>query len=1507
MSAVKGVSSRFGVVKGLITEQNDTNFEPDSMIAGENVVPEINGNLRRRPGLDIIPVSSSGEADLINTGLFNMPATDVRYGAMSRFKWENPNRNFNSDIAVIQVGGTVYFFKYAESLFDNFIEKIVISDETTKHAEIAGQPCSYAVVSGYLVIVNRYMPPLVVSCSDTGIISVERRLNLKMRVTDRMTSGAYGSPIGWSEVNIINRPTALNDDHQFDLRNAGWPAITKCTDNETGTSASEKSPIAFTFASIGVYPAIADVFLSYKTSSVEGPEALDTYSPWELEKSDYSTTTPPRGHFITNVNSFNMIDLLKNEDVNLNALGENTYNGNNLILTTYERPYQVGALNGHVIFVTKDYLGREILAYSKLVLSPADMEICYQEADPTADEINDIVPTDGGIIPLSHVPEIVNVTPGLGGLILFTVAGIYLLTGTQSEGFNATSQQINKISDVACLSGQGVTKLDDRYFFWNNDGLIALGKNQYGDIQVQNLTRGVIDLVVKQFSKENLRNALGDVDALTGRLTYVLPTSKGGDVKLNRYKSNIVLVLDTQLGGFYYHRIAYDEHCPYLVMPLVVSGNSSVVGSIPLVTSSGAYVTQTDGEVIRTEESILVNVSNRIIFLCAAEYEYHDEYVNLVSSGLTVAKEQPGVFRDWSTYRQSVYALEGLSYTSFAEFMHKRDANLSAGTNLTTIQSFFKVKNTTGIDFPGDEYSEEDPLILKYSCPIDEDSVTLETYPDNALSGVRFTALLTNKYGINDVLWYCKGTSFEEWGNPAAQYEYAPGHFMQALPTVEDTDVSGNPFPVEAINYLETTAYYTDTFALHYTGESTEKVGRMLTFTANFQSFGHGGAYPLIGQETERGIEDKPVALTHGGDDLSSYSLQYGGTFYWANLANPVVYTYDSYNNEYVPVGTLETGWYIISTGTVPMSGFYIELTSGSYYGLFSTSTGEALSGEPGARDPFYPTGELVPINEVQTVNIQLHQGGIGVNYLYNDQSYDTVSPLVMFQNLDYSSIAEYDAAGAYTSMVDFIKHGATGAVWSTPVYNDSELAAAIEGYVLRTLSRIRAIHANDNTVGRLAIDVGQGDVVQVGCLHDPNEAKLHVAARANGVTRYTEIPNVNYANPDSMGFRVHRSNEFTIESGLYVSSQWNGAFPLALATVDFNEFFGGIDNYTGRFNHVFPPANDGYYYIVDVNYIDGGNSNVIPDVMIRKVRVVNLAVTYHAVDNPGYYEYNWQLDEVAATRVRVIGTPVMLNNTLDNAVLLPSEAARENLTMTGVYGVALADDSRSIDRQLQLGGGAVCNAVFEAIDAISDVAVATSWNVKRVDCVRAVYCLNQETRGNFFVKPIDDFENAVNLSDAESKRAAIIGTASGDPSYYMAFPNTDAGRAGSSCSVGVTDSKVSMYIDLSVVKEAGYRVYSVGAAWFTGSCFGDSADRNTPWVRLDNDNIKSSDYGYADGYNLYVGSNCKWGTAYNPNESMSHSERYTNPLHYTSVSMPQDVLSKIDIEHTLDLGIGSY
>lgn len=665
MTAVKGQSSRFTAIRGLITEQNDTNFEADSMIAAENVIPKSNGDLARRKGIDI-------------TGALEGIGTDnAAYGAISKFKWERPNRDFEESIMVIHVAEYLYLFKYGSDMMAGKLARIELAAyATTADVRFRTEPCQFATIDNHLIVVNRYLNPIAIKVDAAGNVTVAKQLTLRIRVTERLTDGKYADK-GIAAYDATERPSNVSAAYVWDLRNSGWPQDTMCVIDEAGTGAAIKSPIDYTKEKINVYPALSDVFFYYKTTVADEATALDTFSPWEMQKSQYSNTIPPTGHYFMNLWDFDAQVIMKR--------GETTTTEKVLSLATAERPYAVAAVNGHVMFAAKDYNNRDVLVFSKLVLSIDDVQECYQEADPTASEINDIVATDGGVIPLSNIPEVVHMEEGMGGIVVFTKDGIWMLTGDSDYGFSATSTRLTKVSTIGCIATNSVVKLDDTFYFWNKDGIWIMAKNEYGDIKVQNISRKVIGKFIQQFSLKNIERVCGDVDVLAGKVYYTIPNFANNVQGTFRYRSTILLVIDNEIGGFYYHRISGSDAYPYIAHPLVFSGTELVDYDDTVELTNGSDITLTGGAPVQVVAQSELDVSQQLNMLA------------MDRANFMFCRFSDSEFYDWTDYA-AIDNKQKLNYVSYAEFMHKRDNNLVSGTNLTSVQSFFKVKEIDVLD-----------------------------------------------------------------------------------------------------------------------------------------------------------------------------------------------------------------------------------------------------------------------------------------------------------------------------------------------------------------------------------------------------------------------------------------------------------------------------------------------------------------------------------------------------------------------------------------------------------------------------------------------------------------------------------------------------------------------------------------------------------------------------------------------------------------------------------------
>ena len=83
--------------------------------------------------------------------------------------------------------------------------------------------------------------------------------------------------------------------------------------------------------------------------------------------------------------------------------------------------------------------------FTSVITGDDKLGTCYQEADPTDSEINDLVTTDGGTIQIPEATQIVKIVSSQASLLVFADNGVWEVYG-DTGGFIATSFQASKVS-----------------------------------------------------------------------------------------------------------------------------------------------------------------------------------------------------------------------------------------------------------------------------------------------------------------------------------------------------------------------------------------------------------------------------------------------------------------------------------------------------------------------------------------------------------------------------------------------------------------------------------------------------------------------------------------------------------------------------------------------------------------------------------------------------------------------------------------------------------------------------------------------------------------------------------------------------------------------------------------------------------------------------------------------------------------------------------------------------
>lgn len=459
------------------------------------------------------------------------------------------------------------------------------------------------------------------------------------------------------------RPRTLTAVHHYNLRNQGWPREFSCVDDEAGSHAQIQDPVSYTKTRIGVYPSNADIIFYAKTSSAQNAISLGAYSPWHLKRYNYGNTPAPKGHFI--VKAFD-----RDRQIVSGITG--IYDPQRDV--EEDRPISVEFYAGRVWYLMPD--GK--LYFSQILTEIENADKCYQEADPTAEDINELVATDGGELNIAEMSRGLRLLTLGSDLIVLADNGIWAISGDgDGKAFTATSQEIKKVTDVGVVGPNAVVEAENLVYYWSHGGIYTLQSDQITtEVSAQNISENTIQSLFLDISEPARRNALAYYDAKVKKILWLYNDSPDYDGENFRYKYNKVLILDLVLQAFYTYSFELGDDIPFIsgVMETQAGSTDDLVEN---VTSGGVNVF--DGAQLVTSKIQKKGISEvRVKFLTFAKTDI-DEYA------YTFSELSSNFMKDW---RASIEG--GINYISFAETGRDISEDLISEKEANTVYFFFK-------------------------------------------------------------------------------------------------------------------------------------------------------------------------------------------------------------------------------------------------------------------------------------------------------------------------------------------------------------------------------------------------------------------------------------------------------------------------------------------------------------------------------------------------------------------------------------------------------------------------------------------------------------------------------------------------------------------------------------------------------------------------------------------------------------------------------------------------
>ena len=506
--------------KGLITEASPLTYPENSCSDLDNCVISKKGNITRRLGIDYEP-----DAEL-SPFVVQGPDDEV----YKEFTWEAVATRTGLNFLVTQTSTTIRFYDLASRPLSSGLKSFQIDMNTylapnATTAQASNCEFEFASGKGYLWIVGKYFEPVIVSYDFSSDAITVQPLYILMRDFSGVNDGLANDA----------EPVTLSTEHHYNLLNQGWvnPENAGAGNPQlawdgfgrpTIQDAPGNSPITDYFGSAGRYPG------NNKQWWLARDSTTNAFDPALLETVYFGASRAPRGHFVLNA-------FYKDRSAVSGLTGLT-------VEATNTRPTAVAFFSGRAWYVADQ------VYFSQVIDDKSKAGLCFQEADPTAEAVSDLIATDGGVIPIPEMGEALRAFPAADGLLIYANNGIWFISGGQG-GFSALDFTVIKVSSVGTNAPNSIVDSKRGIFHFDRVGLrgltVSSGANgPEFDLQTisEETIQSYVQYTIPASSKPYIK---GVYDAHTNTVQWLF-NSTGSP---NRYNYDRLLNLDLSLGAFY--------------------------------------------------------------------------------------------------------------------------------------------------------------------------------------------------------------------------------------------------------------------------------------------------------------------------------------------------------------------------------------------------------------------------------------------------------------------------------------------------------------------------------------------------------------------------------------------------------------------------------------------------------------------------------------------------------------------------------------------------------------------------------------------------------------------------------------------------------------------------------------------------------------------------------------------------------------------------------------------
>jgi hypothetical protein len=507
--------------RGLITEATAMNYPENSVVEADNCVFAKNGRVIRRYGIDFeLNWETISFEDLGVMGNALAPEDYYDELAITEYEWTTVNNNGNISFLVVQIGNLLTFYQISDTNEISNTRKSFTVDLGLYQVEpgyndegqyVASERCSFSSGFGYLFVTHPLCNPFYIRYDEDTDTIENVQIDIKIRDFERIDD----------DLEIDTRPSTLTNAHKYNLYNQGWYAVAR---NAVPTTINV---LTYWDNTRTDFPSNADVWWVFKNAS----ELVDST---RFDTTSTGNTPAPSGHFI-----YNAFNIDRNSSISVTGLDSPS---------TSSRPGVCSFYAGRVWYAgTKATDFASKIYFSKIVEGTTDFGRCYQMNDPTSEELSDLLETDGGVINIPDVAQVLKMLAVGTSLFVFATNGTWRISGPNGV-FQANDYSVDKISSASITAPDSVVLAEGLPFWWDKAGIYNIQFDQTSNqAQVLNVSEQTIQTLINNIPDENLQYVKGVYNNINKTIHWVYKsTSSTTNFELYSYNKLLVLNLTSQ-------------------------------------------------------------------------------------------------------------------------------------------------------------------------------------------------------------------------------------------------------------------------------------------------------------------------------------------------------------------------------------------------------------------------------------------------------------------------------------------------------------------------------------------------------------------------------------------------------------------------------------------------------------------------------------------------------------------------------------------------------------------------------------------------------------------------------------------------------------------------------------------------------------------------------------------------------------------------------------------------